>query len=221
MNKVAVIIVAAGAGIRFGEPKQFALLKGKTILDRSLEKFEKNASVDSIILVLGGERSGSEFLARYRKIVAIAKGGEKRQDSVYAGLSCVDARETGIILVHDGVRPLVTEDLIARVIEATEERGAVVPAIPLEDTIKRVEGEKVFRTEQRGQLYRIQTPQGFSASVLRHAFARAREDRFEGTDEAVLVERLGKDVFVVPGDRSNIKITTREDLKMAEAFIED
>lgn len=220
MSKVTAIIVAAGEGKRFGSAKQFALLKGKAILDWSLEKFDEHEAIDSIILVLGRDKPGDEYLARYAKIAAIARGREKRQDSVYAGLSFVDTQRTEIILVHDGVRPLVGKDLIGRVVDAARKNGAVIPVVPLEDTVKRVEGKKVLRTEERRQLFRTQTPQGFSCSLLREAFARAREDHFDGTDEAVLVERLGKDVFVVPGERRNIKITTLEDMKTAEAFIE-
>lgn len=220
MNKVTAIIVAAGEGRRFGGAKQFALLKGKTVLDWCLEKFQEHEAIDSIILVLGRGRSGGEYVARYPKIANIAKGGEKRQDSVYSGLLLLDAEEDGVILIHDGVRPLVGEDLIGRVVDATKKKGAVIPAVPLEDTVKRVEREKVLQTEERKKLFRIQTPQGFFSSLLREAFALAREDRYDGTDEAALVERMGKDVFVVPGDPKNIKITTREDLKMAEVFIE-
>jgi 2-C-methyl-D-erythritol 4-phosphate cytidylyltransferase len=133
----------------------------------------------------------------------------------------VDAQETGIILVHDGARPLIGRDLIGKVIDVTREKGAVIPVVPLEDTIKRVEGERILRTEERGQLFRAQTPQGFSCSLLKQAFANALEGHFQATDEGVLVERFGKDVFVVPGDQRNMKITTAEDLKIAEAFIED
>ncbi len=221
MNKVSAIIVAAGEGKRFGAAKQFALLKGKTLLDWSLEKFEDHQAIDRIILVLGSGHSGEEYLSRYRKIVAIAEGGEKRQDSVYSGLSCVDMHEDEIILVHDGARPLVGKDLIERIIDATRIRGAVVPAVPVEDTIKRVEGQIVIRTEDRKYFFRVQTPQGFACSLLKEAFIRAFRDDFEGTDEAALVERLGKDVFVIPGDRRNWKITTKQDLQIAEALIED
>jgi 2-C-methyl-D-erythritol 4-phosphate cytidylyltransferase len=221
MNIVSAIIVAAGEGKRFGAAKTFAMLKGKTILDWSLEKFEEHEAIDSIILVLGRDRSGDEYLNRYKKIAAIARGGEKRQNSVYSGLSCVDTQETEIILVHDGARPLVGKDLIGRIVDASREKGAVIPVVPLEDTIKRVEEQKVLRTEERRQLFRVQTPQGFSFSLLKEAFVHAMEDHFYGTDEAVLVERLGKDVFVIPGDQRNMKITTTEDLKIAEALIED
>jgi 2-C-methyl-D-erythritol 4-phosphate cytidylyltransferase len=221
MNKVSAIIVAAGEGKRFGVAKQFALLKGKTILDWSLEKFEEHEAIDSIILVLGRDRPGDEYLTKYTKIAAIARGGEKRQDSVYSGLSCVDTQETEIILVHDGARPFVGKDLIGRIVDASREKGAAIPVVPLEDTIKRVEEHKVLWTEERRQLFKVQTPQGFSFSLLKEAFVHAMEDNFYGTDEAVLVERLGKDVFVVPGDQRNMKITTIEGLKIAEALIED
>ncbi len=221
MSKVSVIIVAAGEGKRFGAAKQFALLKGRTVLDWSLARFEEHEAVDRIILVLRRDRSGDEYLAKYTKIAAIASGGEKRQDSVYAGLSCVNSQETEIVLVHDSARPLVGKDLIGRVIEGTKENRAVIPVVPLEDTIKRVERQKVLQTEERGQLFRAQTPQGFSCSLLKEAFARALEDRFYGTDEGVLVEMLGKDVYVIPGDQRNMKITTAEDLIIAEALIED
>lgn len=221
MNKVSAIIVAAGEGKRFGAAKQFALLKGKKVLDWVLEKFEVHEAVDNIILVLGTDQTGNEYLGRYTKIIAIARGGERRQDSVYSGLSCVDPHETGIVLVHDGVRPLIGKELIQRIVDNTRTHGAVVPAVPVEDTIKRVEEQKVLRTEERKHLFRIQTPQGFSCSLLREAYAYALEDPFDGTDEAALVERLGKDVFVIPGSRKNLKITTREDMQIAEALIED
>lgn len=221
MNKVSAIVVAAGEGKRFGAAKQFALLKGKRVLDWALEKFEYHEAIDNIILVLGDDQEGDEYLGKYAKIAAIAKGGERRQDSVYSGLSCVDTTETGIVLVHDGARPLVEKDLIQRIVDTARNREAVVPVVPIEDTIKRVAEQKVLRTEERRHLFRVQTPQGFSCSLLKEAFVHALEEQFDGTDEAALVERLGKDVFVIPGDRRNLKITTQEDIKIAEALIED
>lgn len=221
MNSVTAIIVAAGAGRRFGAPKQFALLKGKTVLARCLEKFEGLGAVDGIVLVLAPGRSGEEYQKRYGKIAAIARGGKKRQDSVYAGIKCAEAQETEIVLVHDAARPLVGQDLIERIIDAARKKGAVVPVIPVEDTIKNVEAHKVIRTEDRKTLFRTQTPQGFSYPLLLDAFDHARRVNFFGTDEAALVERMGKDVFVIPGDRRNIKITTRDDMRIAEALVED
>jgi len=220
MSVVSVIIVAAGEGRRFGGAKQFARLRDKTVLDWSLEKFELHQRVSEIILVLKEEKDKERYLNRYKKLSAVVKGGEKRQDSVMAGFNQVEPEKGKIVLIHDAVRPLVEKDLISRVIEGTEEQGAVIPAIPLEDTVKRVAGEKVVDTMERSSLFRIQTPQGFLYSVLEKALKRAREDGFYGTDEASLVERLGQSVFVVKGDEKNIKITSQEDLKIAEAFLE-
>ncbi len=221
MDGVTAIIIAAGEGRRFGLAKQFALLKGKTVLDWCLERFEKHNAVDDIILVLGKEHPSQDYRSRYKKVASVACGGGRRQDSVYSGLCCVDDLKTPIVLVHDGVRPLVGEDLIGRVIERASEKGAVVPVIPVEDTIKRVEGERVIQTEDRTRLFRSQTPQGFSCPLLKEAFIRAREEGFYGTDEASLVERMGKEVFIIQGDPKNIKITTQDDLRVAEVLIED
>jgi 2-C-methyl-D-erythritol 4-phosphate cytidylyltransferase len=220
MSVVSVIIVAAGEGKRFGGAKQFARLRDKAVLDWSLEKFELHQRVSEIILVLKEEKDKERYLIRYKKLSAVVKGGEKRQDSVMAGFNQVEPEKGKIVLVHDAVRPLVEKDLISRVIEGAKEQGAVIPAIPLEDTVKRVAGEKVVDTTERSSLFRIQTPQGFLYSILKKALKRAKEDGFYGTDEASLVERLGQSVFVVKGDEKNIKITSQEDLKIAEAFLE-
>jgi len=221
MDRVTAIIVAAGKGIRFGLAKQFASLKGKSVLDWCLERFEKHPGIDDIVLVMREPHHGQEYARKYGKITSVVRGGEKRQDSVYAGLDCVDKRKTRIVLVHDGVRPMVGEDLIGRIIEATGKKEAVVPVIPLDDTIKRVEGERIIQTQDRAHLFRSQTPQGFLFSLLREAFIRARKEGFYGTDEASLVERMGKGVYVIQGDPKNIKITTQDDLRVAEVLIED
>lgn len=221
MKRVSVIVVAAGEGKRFGFSKQFALVKEKSVLDRCLEKFEVHEQVTEIILVLKGGPQKGEFIKRYRKVVAVARGGRERQDSVLSGFNQIDPEKAEVVLVHDGVRPLVGEDLISRVIEATLTKGAVVPAIPVEDTIKLVEGQEVSRTLDRTGLFRVQTPQGFFYSILKAALDKAKEENFYGTDEAFLVERTGKKVSIIQGDPKNIKITTPEDLKIAEAFLED
>ncbi len=221
MERVSVIIVAAGRGDRFGSPKQLSLLKGKTVLDWSLEKFESHQAVDEIVLVLDEEQQKEKILGQYKKILAVVKGGEKRQDSVLNGFKRIDPEKAGIVLVHDGVRPLVSPALIDRVIEAALEKGAAIPALPLEDTVKEVTGEEIFRTIERQELCRAQTPQGFSYSVLKKALDKAKEEGYYGTDEASLVERSGEKVYVVPGDPVNIKITVPEDLRVAEAFLGD
>ncbi|UCC39371.1 MAG: 2-C-methyl-D-erythritol 4-phosphate cytidylyltransferase [Candidatus Aminicenantes bacterium] len=215
------IIVAAGEGRRFGFSKQFALLKEKPVLDWCLDKFESHEKIKEIVLVLKDDAQKEVFSNRYRKIVAVVKGGDKRQDSVLAGFSQIDPDKAEVVLIHDGVRPLVESDLISRVINETIEQGAVVPVIPVEDTIKLIEGNQVNHTLDRASLFRAQTPQGFSYSVLKEALDNARDAGFYGTDEAALVERIGKNVSVVQGDPRNIKITTPLDLRLAEALLED
>lgn len=221
MRRVSVIVVAAGEGKRFGFSKQFARLKGKPVLDWCLETFEAHRKVTEIVLVLRDENQKGEYISRYKKIVAVAKGGKKRQDSVLQGLRQLGSETADVVLVHDGVRPLVSEDLIDRVIEATIESGAAVPAIPIEDTVKLVEGKNVIRTLDRKDILRAQTPQGFFYGLLKAALDKANKESYYGTDEASLVERAGTRVVVIRGDPRNIKITASEDLKIAEAFLED
>ena len=221
MKKVTVIVVAAGEGRRFGFAKQFALLKGKPVLDWCLDTFEAHKKVEEVVLVLKDDSVKQGYLERYGKIVAVTRGGEKRQDSVLSGFRQINPEKAGIVLVHDGVRSLVSEDLINRVIQATLEKGAVVPAVPVKDTIKFVEGKEVSQTLEREKLFRIQTPQGFFYHVLKKALDKAQEDSFYGTDEASLVERTGERVCVVEGDPKNIKITTPDDLSIAEVYLGD
>lgn len=221
MKKVSAVVVAAGEGKRFGAPKQFSLLKGKPVLDWSLEKFENHESVDEIILVLKDEARREKILARYKKIAAVVEGGERRQDSVFKGFSLIDPRKAGIVLVHDAARPLVDTGLISRVIEAALEKGAAIPALPLKDTVKEITGQEVCRTLERERLFKVQTPQGFSYSILKEALEKAQQENYYGTDEAALVERMGKRVYVVQGNPKNIKITVPEDIKLAEVFLED
>jgi 2-C-methyl-D-erythritol 4-phosphate cytidylyltransferase len=221
MNRATVLIVAAGEGRRFGSPKQFALLRGRSVLDRSLGVFESHPLVAEIILVLPDETLGRAYTAQYRKISAVVRGGARRQDSVEEGFRRVDPRRTDIVLVHDGARPLVTPALIRRVIRAAEKSGAAIPALPLSDTVKDVAGGRVLRTLDRTRLVGVQTPQGFATAVLGQALERARADHFVGPDDAALVEHLGHTVTVVDGDATNIKITTLLDLTLAEAYLDD
>ncbi len=221
MKRVSVIVVAAGEGRRFGQPKQFARLKSKTVLDWALDAFEAHPDVNEVILVLNDDSKKKEYAEQYKKIVACAAGGKRRQDSVISGFRQIDPEKAGIVLVHDGVRPLVSQELIGRVIEGAREKGAVVPAIPLEDTIKLVNEQEVKQTLERKKIFRCQTPQGFSYSTLKEALDKAEGDGFFATDDATLVERTGQKVWIVQGDPGNIKITTPEDLKIAEAILED
>jgi len=221
LTGVAAIVVAAGDGRRFGSPKQFALLGGRRVLDWSLAAFEEHPRVAEIVLVLPDEALGPRFAAAFPKIQSVVRGGARRQDSVLAGFSMLDRHRTDIVLVHDGARPLVSEALIRRVIREAAAHGAAVPALPVEDTIKEGADGRVVRTVDRAGLFRAQTPQGFAFDVLEEAFRRAAQDGFAGTDDASLVERLGRAVALVPGEPRNIKITTLEDLKWAEEFLHD
>jgi len=216
----SAIIVAAGAGKRFGEMKQFAYLRAKPVLEWTLERFQAHPGVDSVVLVLPDEEDLKHYRMRYAKIVEIVRGGERRQDSVWQGFRILAAAAPEVVLVHDGARPLVSADLISRVIAAARAGGAAVPVLPIEDTIKEVTDGRVSGTVDRTLLARAQTPQGFRYDVLKKAMEAARRDRFYGTDEASLVERAGLPVTAVAGDPRNIKITTPVDIPIAEALLD-
>lgn len=220
MSGTSAIIVAAGAGRRFGEPKQFAYLRAKPVLEWTLERFEAHPEVGAVVLVLPDEQDLKHYRMRYAKIIDIVRGGEKRQDSVWQGFRLLTASAPEVVLVHDGARPLVDADLISRVIAAARADGAAVPVLPLEDTIKEVRDGRIAATVDRTLLARAQTPQGFRYDVLKKALEAARRDRFYGTDEAALVERVGLAVTAVAGDPRNIKITTPIDIPIAEALLD-
>jgi len=221
MDRVAVIIVAAGEGQRFGAPKQYMPLAGKPVLEWSLASFETHVQVAEIILVLTSDVQKKEYMERYKKLSGVVTGGQHRQDSVFAGFNHVDPSETDFVLVHDGVRPLVSHALTSRVIKAAKESGAAIPVIPVEDTLKLIEGNTILDTLDRTKIRRVQTPQGFSYQVLKTALNRARDEDYYGTDEATLVEKMGGSVTLVEGDFRNIKITTPDDMHIVEALIED
>jgi 2-C-methyl-D-erythritol 4-phosphate cytidylyltransferase len=220
VSRTAALVVAAGTGMRFGGPKQFAYLRAKPVLEWTLERFQAHEAVDDIVLVLPDEQDFKHYRLRYGKIVDIVRGGERRQDSVWQGFRLLPASETGLVLVHDGARPLASADLVSRVIAATRVLGAAVPVLPVEETVKEVRDGTVVRTLDRTLLARAQTPQGFLYPLLKKALETARKDRFQGTDEASLAERAGIPVGAVDGDPRNIKITTPVDLRIAEALLD-
>ncbi len=220
MPRIAAIIVAAGSGRRFGSAKQFASLKGKPLFEWCLDAFESHSGITDIVLVLPEAEARLGLGRSHPKVRAVVPGGNERQDSVRQGFARLDRETTDIVLVHDGVRPLVGADLISRVIAAAASSGAAAPGLPLAETIKEVEGTKIRGTIDRSTLVRAQTPQGFAFSILEEALASALCQDFQGTDEAMLVERLGRPVTLVPGEARNIKVTTPLDLKLAEALLE-
>ncbi|MDP2208475.1 MAG: 2-C-methyl-D-erythritol 4-phosphate cytidylyltransferase [Bacteroidota bacterium] len=218
--KVGVVIPAAGIGRRLGsnKPKQFLEIDGIPILQITLQKFQACDAVDCIVVV-----SHADFIHEvtdlvkknnFTKIASIVNGGEHRQDSVWNGLKEIIKNNVEIILIHDAVRPFVTDEIIKDVITASEKFGAAVPAVPLKDTIK-VSDEKGFLIEtlDRNKLFAIQTPQGFQKDLIVKAFEKAYVDNYYATDDANLVERLGEKIKLIEGDYKNIKITTKEDLE--------
>lgn len=214
-NRVIAIIVAAGRGKRLGSslPKQFLKVRGRTILEMSVEAFEQNKYVDEIFVAANADYCElTEKLCRgFSKLKKIVAGGAERQDSVRAALDCLRG-ENGIVLVHDAARPFVSEAVINAVIEGTADFGAAIPTVPAKDTIRQVDGTG-SRTLQRETLACVQTPQGFRISFLKHAFEKAQAEGFLGTDDASLVERMGINISMVQGEDANRKITTREDLE--------
>lgn len=218
-----VIIPAAGQGKRMGAGKNKLLLQLNDIpvLIHTLKVFEKDEKCDGIILVISpqDEEEFNKLLKSHEitKVSALVHGGKERQHSVYNGLKA--ASSEGIILVHDGARPFIDVQFIHQLVEVAAEHGAAVVAVPVKDTIKRVEHNEVIETVDRSSLWAIQTPQAFRISILRAAHLHALESNFLGTDEASLVERIAHPVKIVEGNYDNIKLTTKEDLYFAEAIL--
>ena len=218
--KITAIIPAAGFGRRMGGavPKQFMYLAGRPILDYILTAFEDHGGVESVILTVPEEEV--ETVTEKCKAFAIVKqviaGGEQRQDSVYNGLKSIE-KGTDLVIVHDGVRPFLTVEMIESVIKAATEYSAAITAIPVSDTVKRATEEGwVDRTIDRSDLWRVQTPQAFRYDLLRRAFEKAMADSYYGTDESSLVEYIGQPVKIIMGSLLNIKITRPEDLVLGE-----
>lgn len=215
-----VIVVAAGRGTRMGskESKQYLMLQDKPIVIHTLEVFDRHPLITEIILVTGAQDverciSWIHEFGMTKKIKVIA-GGAERQHSVYQGLLHMNSPW---VLVHDGVRPFVTQQQITSCYEAAVQHGAAVLAVPVKDTVKQVDGQGwVTATPDRRSLWAIQTPQAFRRSELIQAHEVAEAEGFIGTDDSMLIERLGVHVMVVEGGYANIKITTPEDLDYAE-----
>ena len=205
-------------------PKQFLEFGGKPILRHTLERFQKSCVIDRMVLVLA-----SEFVDEYcetirhgwgiDKIAAIVAGGSERHHSVLAGLAAAGNAE--IIMIHDGVRPFVTERILRDSVEAARRCGGAVAALHPKDTIKLTDYPDIIETLDRRRLVQAQTPQTFRAKIIRDAYRRAAERGVFSTDDAALVEQAGGTVVVVEGDWRNIKITSPEDLLIAEAFWHD
>jgi len=227
-GRVAAIIPAAGEGRRMGRsvPKQFLQIGGREILTRTLEVFEACGAIDDIWVVVAAEQCAScqsTIVERYgfRKVRGVIAGGATRQESVWRGLQQVTDAVT-FVVVHDGVRPLVTELLVQQTLEHARRHGAAIAAVPLKDTLKRVSAAgTVEATVPRQCLWRVQTPQAFHHALLRSAFEHAWRQGLQATDEAGLIEALGYPVQIVPSYEHNIKITTPDDLVFCEMFLRE
>jgi 2-C-methyl-D-erythritol 4-phosphate cytidylyltransferase len=223
--KITTIIAAAGYGKRMQSPagKQFLELAGKPILLHTLSVFNDCDSIDEIVLTISPEdleRANSLIKEHnFSKVRALVPGGEHRQDSVYNALLQVD-ENTDVVLIHDGARPLVTKELINRIAAEVKIYDAVIPGIPVKDTTKTVGADGMVKnTLDRSSLMSIQTPQAFKYKLIKEAYERGMKTGFIATDDARLVERLGYPVKVIGGSNENIKITTPEDLAIAEAML--
>jgi 2-C-methyl-D-erythritol 4-phosphate cytidylyltransferase len=224
--KTVAVIVSAGKGVRFmeGQKKQFYLLGGKPILAHTLDKFETCPLIRSILLVVGQEDMDyclKEVIEKYqfKKVSQIVPGGKQRQESVKNGMDALP-KDEDIVVIHDGVRPFVSKTMIEDSIHSAVRYGAVILGMPVKDTMKMSNPDgTVLKTLARESLWQIQTPQTFQAKVIKEAYRRATEDGFVGTDDASLVERIGVKVHILPGSYANIKITTPEDLLLANLFL--
>ncbi len=223
--KVCAIIPAGGQGTRMGgmAPKQFQALRGKPILHYTLRTLQESGLIDSLVLVVPKkelEIARADWLEHPPVVKQIVAGGEKRQDSVFNGYQSLPT-DTDIVLVHDGVRPFLSKEMIQETIHIAGEFGAAITAIPVHDTLKQVDGSGlVQRTVERDGLWRVQTPQAFRYDLLGEAFRKAQADSFYGTDEGALIEYLGQEVRVVDGSEWNLKITCPEDLILGESIVE-
>ena len=217
---LGAVIVAAGGSTRMGGiDKLFAPLAGRPLLARTLAAFQECPAVDLVALVVLKENleRARALVAEYgfSKVRHVCPGGARRQDSARAGLEALG--ECDYVAVHDGGRPLVTPNLIERGLEAARETGVAVPALPVVDTIKEAGPDAtVVRTLDRGRLWAAQTPQVFRRDILLRAH---REVQGDVTDDAAMVEALGLPVRLFPGERTNIKVTTPEDQRLAQALV--
>ncbi len=210
-----------GERIKGEVEKQFLPLAGIPIVVHTLRVFEQADSIENAVLVVPTGRVNwveEEIIGKHqiRKVSEVLEGGAERQDSVYKGLSLVEA---GIVAIHDGVRPFVRPDLVDLLVGEAEEWGAAVPAVRVTDTVKSVEEDMVRWTLSRKGMWLAQTPQVFRYELIKRAYDKANEEAYYATDDSALVERLGHGVKIVEGSSINMKITTQDDIALAEALL--
>ena len=222
LDKVSAVIVAAGKSTRMeGVDKIFAPLGGEPLLVSSVKVFEKCGRISEIILVLSEENCAQGKLVcemhGFKKVKAIVPGGKERSESSYIGVQAAD-KNSKYIIIHDGARPFVTEQMIVDSLDAAVKRGAAAVGVPVTSTIKKVKDGLISDTVDRSDLYEIQTPQVFRSDVIKAALKAAMNKKLAITDDCMAVEAIGLSPKIVLGTKDNIKITVREDLVIANAI---
>lgn len=226
----AVILLAAGSASRFSPDEQvnkvLMLLNERPVFDYSLRLFLKDKQCERILLVVKKEEQlvfQSHLKSLYGRVpekISFVPGGRERQDSV--GLALAELKEdSGYVLVHDAARPFLTVGLIERLLSELSNCEAIVPVVPVTDSLKQIDGETVVRTLYRSKVKRVQTPQAFSVSLLKKAYQQANKNQFYGNEEGELVERLGHQVKTVSGEEINFKLTTQLDYQIAIGLVEN
>jgi 2-C-methyl-D-erythritol 4-phosphate cytidylyltransferase len=226
MSKVTVLVPAAGMGRRMGKAvaKQFLPLGDKPMLAHTLLVFQRASEIDEIIPILSQEDMEMclrEVIEQYHitKVKTLVVGGKERQDSVSNGLQKLE-KDASIVMIHDGVRPFVTNEMIRESVELARKGESVVVGVPIKDTIKEVDDKKTVRhTLERSRLWAVQTPQTFPVKILKRAYEESYKNKIYATDDASLVEHMGIPVHVIMGSYDNIKITTPDDLILAEELL--
>jgi 2-C-methyl-D-erythritol 4-phosphate cytidylyltransferase len=224
MSRVVAIVPSAGAGKRFGGNKLFAILKDKPVLAWSLIAIQEVEEIGEIIPVMSDDEMGMgvEIVEAYgiKKVKKIAHGGKERQDSVYNGLKLID-KETSTVLIHDGVRPLVTPAMIGRALRSLQNCDGVIVGVPLKDTINEVDDTFVVKKNlKRDSLMAVQTPQVFNFKIIVDSYEKAFASDMHFTDDASVVQFYGGTVKVIEGEYRNIKITTPEDILVAHTLMD-
>lgn len=215
-HRVTAVLVAAGSSTRMGFDKLSFDLGGETVLERSVRAFDECPEVDELVIVTGASSENAQrAAARCKKPVRLVKGGSTRAESARSGVAAAHGR---LVAVHDAARPFVSQSVIADTIAAAARCGAAAPAVPVKDTIKRARDSLVEATLERSELFAVQTPQVFQVDLIKAALVKALEDGAALTDDCGAVERLGIGVSLTQGDYCNLKITTPEDLAVAEAL---
>ena len=225
MNSVVIVSAGRGSRMKADINKQFLKLKGKEVIAHTIDKFYNNKNIDEIVVVVKEDEADffrRNIIDKYGyKNIKIAFGGKERQDSVFNGLKAVNER-CDIVLIHDGARPFVTDEIIKNSIECSKKNKCVIVGVPVKDTIKIINKDnEVCDTPNRSTLWSIQTPQVFEYLSIIKAHKIAKEKSYYGTDDSMLMEYLGYNVKVIEGSYNNIKITTPEDLKIGEEILNE